>query len=62
MIFLPESNGCDLPISLIDGECFGLFGEKREKVISKYQKNKNGITNLSLDEIELDEKLVTECL
>lgn len=62
MIFLPESNGCDLPISLIDGECFGLFGEKREKVASKYQKKKDGITNLSFDEIELDEKLATESL
>ena len=42
MISLPESKGCELPKSLIDGELIGLEGEERMRVASKYQKKENG--------------------
>lgn len=42
MISLPESKGCELPKSLIDGELIGLRGEKRMKVASKYQQKETG--------------------
>ena len=45
MIFLPESKGCELPKSLIDGELFGLEGEERSKLASRYQKSGNGGLN-----------------
>lgn len=45
MIFLPESKGCELPKSLIDGELFGLEGEERSNLASRYQKSGNGGLN-----------------
>lgn len=47
MIFLPESKGCELPKSLIDGELFGLEGEERSELASRYQKSGNGSLNFS---------------
>ena len=36
MFLLPESKGCQLPKSLIDGETIGLFGQQKEQCAAKY--------------------------
>lgn len=73
MIFLPESKGCELPKSLIDGETIGLFGDEKEKVASRYQKppaangslnfkewaDKEGVGDINLNDVELKKRSVS---
>lgn len=60
MISLPESKGCELPKSLIDGELIGLEGEERMKVASKYQKKENNGLKFFSKDGQGSEKILKE--